>query len=656
MALPIPDLDDKRYSDLVAEGLARIPVAMPQWTDHNASDPGISFLELFAWLAEMQIYGLNYLRPEHYRKFLRLLGIRPRSAAPAATAVTFASASGWEGLIPAGTELSTAADPVRGEAAVAFETVSPLWMLDNGIAAIITAWGTGFQDNTEANARDGIFYHAFGENPTVGSALYVAFHKDLAAGRGVRLTVDLYAEDLPPLGRHRGETEAVIPSTVLTWEYSSAAGYRQLTLLEDTTLNLTRSGHILFATPDDLTAVTSPYLALTSPPTTRPFIRCMLTSGAWETPVRFDAVRLNSVSVVQRVRVRDEAVRSEEGEEAGNGMPGQALMLSRTPVLEGSLELRVTQGGDTEAWLLREDLDASQPDDRHFCLDPLTGTIRFGDGNHGMVLPVGAAVRADYLAGGGTLGNVKAGSITRVITAGLGDVTVANQWPATGGEDPETLQEVIQRAPLELKAVDRAITSADFEYLALNTPGLRVARAKALPLWQPGTSAETVTPALVTVVVVPWSYLPKPIPGAGFLRTVCNHLDQHRLITTRVQVVGPSYVLVSAHSRLQAAPGFSREDVQARAAARLLAYLHPLTGGDDGTGWSFGRAVYRSEVTAVIKEVPGVDCVMELTLTGGSGASADAGGNLLIAKDALVCSENHIVEVPTMPGSCAIQA
>jgi predicted phage baseplate assembly protein len=656
MALPIPDLDDKRYADLVREGVARIPVAAPLWTDHNASDPGVTLLELFAWLAEMQIYGLNFLRPEHHRKFLRLLGIRPRPATPATVAVTFASASGWQGLIPAGTELATEADPVRGEAAVFFETAAPLEMLDNGIAALITAWGTGFKDNTEASARDGIFFHAFGENPTVGSTFYVAFQKDLTAGREVRLTIDLYEDDLPPLGRHRGESDNVSPSALVTWEYSTAAGYRSLDLGEDNTQHLTRSGHLLFTVPADMVAVASPYLVLTTPSVPRPFIRGVLSRGAWEIPPRCDAVRLNTVPAVQRVRVRGETPRCEGGETAGTGMPGQVFFLVRTPVLEGSLQLRAVSGDDAEEWQLAEDFDASRPGDHHFVLDSAAGRIEFGDGNRGLALPAGTALRADYLAGGGTLGNVKAGAITRVISAGLGDVTVTNQWPATRGEDPETLQEAMERAPLELKVVDRAVTTEDFEHLALNTPGLRVARAKAIPLWQPGTPRATITPAVVTVVVVPWSYLPKPVPGAGMLRTVCDHLDRHRLVTTRLHVVPPQYVRVAARARIHAAAGFNRDDVRARVEARLLAFLHPLTGGDDGMGWPFGRAVYRSEVMAVIKMVAGVDCVTELALTGDRGATPDAGGNLVIDSDALVCSEAHAVEVLTVAARCTGEA
>jgi hypothetical protein len=57
MPLPVPNLDDRTFDRLVDEARRRIPVYAPEWTDHNVHDPGITFLELFAWLTEMQLYG-----------------------------------------------------------------------------------------------------------------------------------------------------------------------------------------------------------------------------------------------------------------------------------------------------------------------------------------------------------------------------------------------------------------------------------------------------------------------------------------------------------------------------------------------------------------------------------------------------------------------
>lgn len=75
MALPIPNLDDRSFNDLLQEAKSLIPIYNKDWTNHNPSDPGITLLEMFAWLSEMIIYRLNQVPEANYRAFLELLGI-----------------------------------------------------------------------------------------------------------------------------------------------------------------------------------------------------------------------------------------------------------------------------------------------------------------------------------------------------------------------------------------------------------------------------------------------------------------------------------------------------------------------------------------------------------------------------------------------------
>jgi hypothetical protein len=57
MTIPLPNLDDRTYADLLEEARSLIPIECPTWTDHNPSDTGIILLELFAWLTEFTLYG-----------------------------------------------------------------------------------------------------------------------------------------------------------------------------------------------------------------------------------------------------------------------------------------------------------------------------------------------------------------------------------------------------------------------------------------------------------------------------------------------------------------------------------------------------------------------------------------------------------------------
>src|SRR5881628_2138069 len=94
MPLQIPTLDDRRYQDLLDEALARIPVYTPEWTNFNKSDPGVTLIEVFAFLTENLLYRANQIPERNRRKFLSLLGVPIQPAASARGLVTFSNARG----------------------------------------------------------------------------------------------------------------------------------------------------------------------------------------------------------------------------------------------------------------------------------------------------------------------------------------------------------------------------------------------------------------------------------------------------------------------------------------------------------------------------------------------------------------------------------
>src|ERR671922_1087866 len=76
MSLPEIQLDDRRFQDLISEARTRIHRSCPEWTEHNVSDPGITLIELFAWMTEMTIYRLNRVPDKLHVTLMELLGIR----------------------------------------------------------------------------------------------------------------------------------------------------------------------------------------------------------------------------------------------------------------------------------------------------------------------------------------------------------------------------------------------------------------------------------------------------------------------------------------------------------------------------------------------------------------------------------------------------
>ena len=94
MPLQIPTLDNRRYQELLDEALARIPVHNPQWTNFNKSDPGVTLVEVFAFLTETLLYRSNQIPERNRRKFLSLLGVGLQPASSALGLVTFINERG----------------------------------------------------------------------------------------------------------------------------------------------------------------------------------------------------------------------------------------------------------------------------------------------------------------------------------------------------------------------------------------------------------------------------------------------------------------------------------------------------------------------------------------------------------------------------------
>src|ERR1700739_2153571 len=83
MPLPIPNLDDRRFDDLVAEATARIEAHTPEWSNIAPGDPGSALIDLFAWLTETILYRQNLIPLRHRRSSMNLLSMPWRPPAPA---------------------------------------------------------------------------------------------------------------------------------------------------------------------------------------------------------------------------------------------------------------------------------------------------------------------------------------------------------------------------------------------------------------------------------------------------------------------------------------------------------------------------------------------------------------------------------------------
>ena len=750
MSIALTNLDDRRWADLVEEGRALIPFYSPGWTDHNVHDPGITLVELFAWLAEMDIFRLNRISESHLRKFLALIGFYPNPSVAALAALSLSAKNGQVIDLPRSVEFE--AVDAFGQL-TRFRSSADIRVIAGQIAAVQFKDATGLHDLTGQVLR-GDEITPFGPDPVPGSELYLGFSKPLPPGTPISLLFicqDLEADkvsrqkllsemrgaaercaDASPCNcdsRHLPQTRSqndeelsspVLPhhSVRLTWEFSAGGGRWQPLdpdsgeLIDDTRA-LTLNGRVLLNLPTSISAMSIGKIA-------QPlyYVRARLLRGAYDAPPHIRQCAINGVFAEQAtpvgvvewsisanatvtgrrprpgrrshmsIRFNDQCEithlvfgYSEESIAltiiefrwngpgragllrvegvrlgAGDGMPNLTLELPQTPALPLDLEVFTIEGGEMIEWSSKTDFDSSGRDDASFSVDLTRGSITFGDGENGRVVPqaVPVFVRYDSTRAGG--GNLAANTITKLadtrhnhallgqsfdtINSNLDRIT--NGLSAAGGDAAETLTHAIGRAIEAVGQSDRAVTLTDYETLAKSTPGTQIARVTARPnlhLSFPCFAAE----GIVTVIVLPYLPLGRPSPSDGLRRAIATHLFKRRIIGSRVEVVGPTYKEVIVTAQVKSLPQANMPDVARRIVSALNRFFDPLTGGPDGTGWPFGRDVFRSEVMQVIDDTAGVDYIQKLELATGCGEPQC--GNLCLAANELVAAGAHQIEV-----------
>ena len=641
MSLEIPELDDTSYEELVDNAKQRIAARTDEWTDFNPHDPGITILELLAWLADTHIYETDQLTDAHRRKYLQLLGVEPTPPQPAAVRldVSPADEEGAEssGRLPAGTRLR--ADD--GSHQVSFETDHPIYLTDSSVDAVVV----NGESRTNANATEEMYYRLFGDDPAASDWFAVGFDGDPFAGDELRLFVDYDDSELPdPSADGAGLFE---PSVELCWEYCRAypptsdddaqndatsgvdaetgagneAGtgdWKPLDVREDTTNSLYEQGHITFDRPEpwEPTAWGSDEAGCFDQPAGLVWIRCRLTSGDYEIPPQCREIRTNVVDA-SHCCAYDEQLTPADGGPAGGAT--RSYRFEHTPVLSATVTV------DGEPWTEVSDFDASGPTDCHYVLDRAAGELTVGDGQRGVRPPAGAAVRARYEAGGGTVGNVSETAHWWVEDErdALPAVDIQPRGPATGGSDAEPLDSAVDRCRAELQSTQRAVTADDYGALAESTPGVRIARSTVR---LPETDGEP-----IRVVVVPHAPpdVDRPTPSEGVKRAVDTHLDRHRLLGDRIAVRGPTYVGLTVELSVVPATSHTADDARRQVDRQLKSTLDPIR-GFDGDGWPFGKSLSERQLRQTVRELPAVDDVDELTIRTVGDATATTDGRVLI--------------------------
>ncbi len=529
-------------------------------------------------------------------------------------------------------------------------------------------------DNCEFSGDRSPPFSAFRPIPADNQTVYFGFDARLEHGP-LSLFVPVEEASYPPRF-----------DPAIEWEYCrDPAGKSWHSLdVQDRTAGLTERGMVTFSLPEPTTAV-----ALFG--RRRHWIRARVTNDAFETdrsagsqpspaePVAADATTdrttgpptleglfCNTQWAENAVTIDAEVLGSSDGSH------DQTFRCARAPVIDADVwvderstlpagqrrrlladqpervDPEYDASGDLSAFWVRwspvEDFLDSAPSDRHYVLNRTLGIVRFGDGDNGAIPPSGQDnVRATYTTGGGSDGNVDAGTITELKSSIALVDSVTNPTPADGGADIESTDALVDRSTNRLKHRDRAVTASDYE---------RVAKAEfpelARVYCEPSLSEAAGT--RVPVVIVPRTERETPVPSMELKHRVRETLTARaprslvEADDADIVVRGPNYAAVSVQATVRSRTVTSVSVLKSTVEDRLEQFLHPLS-GNDGEGWPFGVLPTADTLSAVVADIDAVSELLTFDVMVERGGErrplARYRSRQPIPRDTLVCSGPH---------------
>lgn len=643
--LDSPNLDDRKWQDIVDQAKALIPTYAPEWTDHNPSDLGIALIELFAWLVEGMTYRLNRVPEKNFIEFLNLLGITRDPATPASTFLTYSSASGTAPLpVLKGSQAAT--KQTETEAAIVFETDRDLTVLPINLTTALYDFGDGAVEKYQNVTNKLIGSPLSGMNiplqttyPGDWGAIVLGF--DAASTEPIALSFrfskpapknDFYIYGAYSIGSTGGFSFFPIleppPSSDYPVVDDGTKGFQQNGILSitlpGTLSNPWKSQNPqswLFTSPDSNADTVNKSL----------FWLAIVVYNLSAQPIELGLqhILFNSVPATNALTIPQSELLG-----TSNGKPFQFFDLQNAPLFKrpnaedpyDHLLIQVREplvGGGFGPWTDWTHLDDFPAGSGlYFRLNPVTGTINFGNydpvtssDGHGRIPPLDSEIRAvtyRYVAGGAK-GNVAPDTI-RTPLSGL--VSVTNPGAATGGSDEEAIEDTKRRGPEALRNRYRAVTVEDYEYLAKEST-TDVKKVRCLPprlattYDPPGVPVGTPwtfggldrSVSNVHVIVLPDASLsnPTPRPTEELIKEVSDYLEARRIVTSLLNVTGPRYLPIKVHLEVNVwqkaideglvEDPTTSDKYKNDLKAKIRRFLHPILGGPEQTGWEVGQDI-----------------------------------------------------------------
>jgi hypothetical protein len=667
--IPNPSIDDTSFEILVDTAKKKIPLYSRSWTNYNLADPGITLIELFAWLADNQIYSLDRISDIHFLKFLKLLGVTLQDAESPILYLTINFKTIVQKNEPLILRKGSKFKSKKDSNDIIITTDHDVNLIPSlKVKQIVTFSNFKFQNYKIKEINDSFqetyitsYFYPFGENPRKNNSFYFGFEvkKDnlpnKEATQQISFTFYLYEDDLPQAGVHGIEDEMEYLEefkSILKWEYlqkekeegnnntnNNNLTWLPLNISHDKTLCFLKTGSITFTFPIFENEMSNAFQYIPHYSDNNNYnlfwIRCTLIENKYSFAPRIMYILPNTVKCTFGNKIIDKLVNRslrlyDNDSSKSNGLVNQVFEISSKNFLP-IVKIESLKVGK-EKWSEVDDLDRSKPNDTHYTVDKEKGIFRFGDGENGMVPKRESEIEITF-----TFGNTANLVIKKNTSFELEDKSTSsnicsnlingiNLLPSTKGKKRENIQDAIIRTRRDLKIPYKVVSSFDCEYIARNTPGLRIGKIKAI--------SSQIHMNTIEVSVIPFDFTQKPLPNEYFLNALRKHLDKHRLITTKILVKKPKYIGIIVQTTVSLKSNNNEsENIRKKVYDLLDNLFRPISRkipgindikSDHGTnhnhkhidtsGWNFGQNVYRSEIIGKIESLEEIDCIYDLDL------------------------------------------
>lgn len=574
------NLDDQNFDLIVENARKAIRKYAPYWTDENAHDPGITMIELFAWLKEMLQYYMDQTTEPLEYQFLKLFGIQRDYGSPAEV-ITKVIHIDEVAHLPFKTQFS------KGR--FTFETQRD-YTLDPANICDVQLDYEGQIKSIYNVIDNGLTVYPFGVNPVVGSSVYIEFDAPHVIDQIYELYFHVYeAYEVKRNPIERAQMEGgFIPLGIIQCTYKSETGaWEPLEVLADETFGLIKSGLVTYRIPRSGNPATDSFQ-----------IRAKLVSADYDVPPRV-------IDVFNRIIKLKQTETEPLIYFDATGFPNQVIELPFEAIYYPSLLVEVYDG-ELDEWHIWSSVDTlyeAGKEDWCYTVESEIHSLKFGDNKNGAVPPKGLnAIRVSGLEKSLLdLGNIAVDELTSEATP----VVLKCLTNAKGGRGIKTLEQMKSELYRQMNLANVAVTEADYEQILKNTPGLMIDKTKCLPLYRPGLEdyPNRLADNEVSVLVVPYGLESQNRLNKAYRKNLKREIEKHRMITTEVHILNPVYYDIEVYLELKSSHDHTLMNERVNTCIRTL-YKN-----------DFGQDVSKSQFYKILSEVQGIEKISSIRLS-----------------------------------------